>query len=106
MCDISPELASNIKNWASHIPEVKGVILFGSRVRGTANQSSDWDICIEVEDSQSHPWLGIWIDKATIWKQEFCKVTGLRESEVQFVSFTSETVKSGIRECSKYLYKK
>lgn len=106
MCNISSEFIDAVKEWASTIAEIKSVILFGSRAKGTEAASSDWDICIEVQGSPLNSWYGIWVDEADDWKCGFCKATGVGESEVQFVSFTSEAVKNGVKECSKYLYQK
>ena len=106
MCNITTEFIDAINKWAATIPEIKSVILFGSRAKGLETDSSDWDVCIEVEGSPLNSWYGIWVDEADDWKHGFCETTGLSESDVQFVSFTSEAVKNGVKECSKYLYQK
>jgi len=106
MRNISSEFVTTVRQWASGISEIKSVILYGSRAKGNEKLGSDWDICIEVEDSPGNSWLGIWIDEADDWKRGFCRATGLSENEVQFVSLTSEAVKNGVNECSKYLYQK
>lgn len=103
---MTQEFINSVQEWASDIAEIKSVILFGSRAKGTEKTGSDWDICIEVQGGPLNDAYGIWIDEADSWKTGFCNATGLNENEVQFVTFTSKAVKDGIKECSKYIYQK
>jgi len=101
--DIS-ELSKRVGNWASDIQYINAVVLFGSRARGTATASSDWDICCLINENKQEGWRGIWVCESDEWKRQFCLATGLSESVVQFVAPTSSQVKAGLLECSKVLY--
>ena len=42
-----------IESWAKNHPQVKGVVLGGSRAKGNANEESDWDFGILLNESPS-----------------------------------------------------
>jgi len=97
-------LSRKTTDWAQNIPEICAVILFGSRARGTEKESSDWDICCVLNSQVDEGWYGTWLFEEQGWKTQFCEITGLPESEVQFVSSTSDQVVNGLLEGSRVLY--
>lgn len=106
MCSELSKFTKNVRVWAAATPEVRSVILFGSRAKGNFTANSDWDICILVEDANpTHSaWYGLWVEKADSWHAKFCEATGLNMSDVQFVAPTNNKIKEGIADCSKVLY--
>ena len=104
MCSDISKLISTTRAWARNIPEIRAVLLFGSRARGDARSSSDWDVCVVVEGNSGNTWYGTWHAEAGEWKKGFCSASGLSESEVQFCSPTSDKVRSGLEECTRVLF--
>lgn len=104
MCRTTSELTYATRNWAEGVSEVRAVILFGSRAKGTSRTDSDWDVCIVVDGDPRNTWYGTWGAKKKQWKKQFCKAVGLPASQVQFCSPTSEYVKAGLEECSRILF--
>ncbi len=104
MCSDISDLVSVTRTWAQDVPEIRAVLLFGSRARGDARPDSDWDICVVVDGDSGNPWYGIWHCEADEWKKKFCKASSLALSEVQFCSPTSDKVKAGLEECTRVLF--
>ena len=106
MCIEMDEFIKKVRAWAESIPEVRSVILYGSRARGDHQPDSDWDICILLENANSKngDWYGTWIDCADSWHESFCQKVGLQKSAVQFVAPTSDAVKEGIARSSRVIY--
>lgn len=55
------ELSARTQSWARRQPGLGAVLLFGSRAKGTARPTSDWDICCIVESSCIESRYGIWL---------------------------------------------
>lgn len=98
------EFREKVSAWASNIDEIRAVILFGSRAKGTSREDSDWDICCLIDGKPNEGWYGIWVVEADEWKEQFCEATGLSPTIVQFTAPTSKQVTNGLLECSRVLY--
>ena len=108
MSDDLTDFTENVRAWAESIPEIKSVILFGSRARGDNRPDSDWDIYIHGEDANTTwaAWYGDWVALADSWKESFCVAVNLDKSDVQFVTNTSNQVREGIKRSSKVIYER
>lgn len=104
MCSDISELASATRAWAKDVPEIRAVLLFGSRAKGNPRPDSDWDICVVVDGDSGNTWYGIWCSKKKEWKKQFCKACDLPLSEVQFCSPTSDKVRLGLEKCVRVLF--
>jgi hypothetical protein len=102
------ELTELTRSWAAKIPEIRAIILYGSRAREEHKPDSDWDVCVllETSNSKNGEWYGTWVACADNWHESFCNATGLEKSKVQFTAPTSNAVRKGIERSSKFLYLK
>ena len=69
MRDVTPvaseaELRTRAQEAIAHNPDIDGIILFGSRARGTAHPRSDWDVAIV---SWSRPRLQLGLNVDMVW---------------------------------------
>lgn len=70
-------LKQSIRQWASSIHFRIRIYFYGSRLKGTANHDSDFDLAIEFLD----PWINrtlTWMDYHDEWESRLSKITNLR----------------------------
>lgn len=105
------EIERVLVEWATLIPEIEAVYLFGSRIKGTHDKDSDIDIAIEfdqqaisgVDDSHG---LATWFLNKEKWHSDLqSKILGKVHIEWYHAEKT-RTVFAGLNEASKVVYRK
>lgn len=76
--DLLPQDLPNSRDWAAIVaalrallPDIQGVVLYGSRVSGRAEETSDYDVLCVVHDPAA-------VRRRATFDRELCRETGLR----------------------------
>ena len=105
------EVEKIVAHWASEIPEISCVFLFGSRVKGTCTGESDIDIAVEFDprviartgDSDG---LQTWFSRNQQWRRELQGKIPMRVQLEWHHPERTKIVSSGLAEGSRILYRK
>ena len=95
-----------LTSWAARNPQIRRVVLFGSRVKGTHRANSDLDIAIELEAGEdSNATLANWMQFSNVWKREVSAIVPF-EVDLQWLDRYGATsvIEQGVKEANEVVY--
>jgi uncharacterized protein len=72
-----------VRTWAASKPQIVKAWLYGSRVKGTATETSDWDVAISLDLPSVDANRRFWFDVIDEWNTELAQAAGC-DVELQF----------------------
>jgi predicted nucleotidyltransferase len=101
-----------LREWALSEPLVRRVCIYGSRVKGSQNLTSDFDVAVEIDPAEqdSESWK-TWILKSDDWERAVIRALSARSPllaerlHLQHYKVDSH-VHLGIQECSVTVYER
>jgi predicted nucleotidyltransferase len=102
----SPESLSALRDWAAERPEIRGLVVFGSQVKGTARPSSDIDIAVifRPEHRTKDETMFDWIDGKRTRIAEIARLLSVEPCQVQFEDLTKCHVRRYAKDTSLSIY--
>jgi predicted nucleotidyltransferase len=106
-----PEIERVVSTWASGKPLVKRVYVFGSRVRGDHQPSSDIDIAVELDasvfqGSDDSGGRATWMFEVQDWREELKKLITLQVQLERYHPEQTPTIGKGLAHSSRLVYEK
>lgn len=100
-----------IEGWATRIPLVGKVWLFGSRARGTHSEDSDVDIACELDGSSitgtdASGGFATWMFESKEWKRQIEQELGIPVDLQIYMGSDTPTIQYALAESSVLLYEK
>lgn len=95
-----------LRNWAAANPEIRGLAVFGSHVKGTARPSSDIDIAVIFRPTHraTDEILFDWIDGKRRRVAEIAKLLSIEPCKVQLEDLTKCHVRQYAKDASLLIY--
>jgi predicted nucleotidyltransferase len=102
----SQDVLSALRNWALANPEIRGLVVFGSHVKGTARLSSDIDIAVifRPECRAENETMFDWIDGKGRRIAEIAHLLGIDPRQVQLEDLTKCHVRQYVKDASLSIY--
>jgi predicted nucleotidyltransferase len=101
--DLTEEQQSAIKGWGQRTAAVAGIILFGSRAKGTSGPNSDVDLALELNDANP---FAAFLANGERWQLELRATTGLMVNLESVAGPEAKKVRNYLNECSIELFRR
>jgi predicted nucleotidyltransferase len=103
------QIAEIVATWAAQKPLIRRVYLFGSRVRGTYNETSDLDVAIELDQSECRDecqGMATWICETQGWKPELDAVIPHEVQVVRYAGNDTPVIEEALKVSRLLVYEK